>query len=48
MNPGLILMSKLAAMMLMVIVGFGAVKSRVIESNDSKTLSRLIVYILPD
>ena len=46
MNPGLILMSKLAAMMLMVIVGFGAVKSRVIESNDSKTLSRLIVYIL--
>jgi predicted permease len=33
-------------MMLMVIVGYGAVKSHVIESDDSKTLSRLIVYIL--
>ena len=46
MNPGLILMSKLAAMMLMVIVGYGAVKFHVVESDDSKTLSRLIVYIL--
>lgn len=46
MNAALILMSKLAAMMLMVIVGYGAVKSHVIESDDSKALSRLIVYIL--
>ena len=46
MNPGLILMSKLAAMMLMVIVGYGAVKFHVVESDDSKMLSRLIVYIL--
>ena len=46
MNTGLVLMSKLAAMMLMVIVGYGTVKFRVIESEDSKILSRLIVYIL--
>ena len=46
MNTGLVLMSKLAAMMLMVIVGYGAVKLHVIESEDSKILSRLIVYIL--
>lgn len=46
MNTGLILMSKLAAMMLMVIVGYGAVKLHVLESEDSKILSRLIVYIL--
>ena len=46
MNTGLVLMSKLAAMMLMVIVGYGAVKLHVIESEDSKIQSRLIVYIL--
>ena len=46
MQTGLVLMSKLAAMMLMVVVGYGAVKLRVVESGESKTLSRLIVYIL--
>lgn len=39
-------MSKLTAMMLMVVVGYGAVKLHVAESEDSKVLSRLIVYIL--
>ena len=46
MNTGLVLMSKLAAMMLMVVVGYGAVKFHVTESEDSRILSRLIVYIL--
>ena len=46
MNTGLVLMSKLLAMMLMVIVGYGAVKFHVVVNEDSKTLSRLIVYIL--
>ena len=46
MNTGFILMNKLLAMLLMVVVGYGAVKFRVVVSDDSKTLSRLIVYIL--
>ena len=46
MNTGFILMNKLLAMLLMVVVGYGAVKLRVVDSDDSKTLSRLIVYIL--
>ena len=46
MNTGLILMSKLMAMMVMVIVGYAAVKLHVVESKDSVTLSRLTVYIL--
>ncbi len=46
MHTSLILMSKLAAMMLMVIVGYCAVKLRVFESTDSRVLSKLIVYIL--
>ena len=46
MNTGLVLMSKLLAMMLMVVVGYGAVKFHVVENKDSKTLSSLIVYIL--
>ena len=46
MNTSLILMSKLAAMLLMVIVGYGAVKLRAVESGDSRVLSKLIVYIL--
>ena len=46
METGLVLMSKLAGMLLMVVVGYGAVKLHVVESDDSKILSRLIVYIL--
>ena len=46
MQTSLVLMSKLAAMMVMVIVGYAAVKLRVIESSESVTLSKLIVYIL--
>ena len=46
MNTGFILMNKLLAMLLMVVVGYGAVKLRVVDSDGSKTLSRLIVYIL--
>ena len=46
MNTGLVLMSKLMAMMLMVVVGYAAVKLRVLEEKDSITLSRLTVYIL--
>ena len=46
MSTGLVLMSKLMAMMVMVAVGYAAVKLRVVESRDSRTLSRLIVYIL--
>ena len=46
MNTSLVLMSKLAAMLLMVAVGYLSVKFHVIESKDSVTLSRLTVYIL--
>ena len=46
MNTGLVLMSKLMAMMVMVAVGYAAVKLHVVESRDSRTLSRLTVYIL--
>ena len=46
MNTGLILMSKLMAMMVMVVTGYAAVRFRVVETKDSVTLSRLIVYIL--
>lgn len=46
MNTGLILMSKLMAMMVMVVVGYAAVRFRVVQTKDSVTLSRLIVYIL--
>ena len=46
MNTGLVLMSKLMAMMVMVAVGYAAVKLHVVESGDSRTLSRLTVYIL--
>lgn len=46
MNIGLLLMNKLLGMLLMVVVGYGAVKCRVVDSDDSKTLSSLIVYIL--
>lgn len=46
MNTGFLLMNKLLAMLLMVVVGYGAVKCRVVDSDDSKTLSSLIVYIL--
>ena len=46
MSTGLVLMSKLMAMMVMVAVGYAAVKLHVVESRDSRTLSRLTVYIL--
>ena len=46
MSTGLVLMSKLMAMMVMVAVGYAAVKLHVVESGDSRTLSRLTVYIL--
>lgn len=46
MDTGLLLMGKLAAMMLMVVVGYASVKFHVTESGDSRVLSRLIVYIL--
>lgn len=46
MNASLVLMSKLAAMLLMVVVGYLSVRFRVVESRDSVTLSRLTVYIL--
>ena len=46
MSMGLVLMSKLMAMMVMVVVGYAAVKLHVVESKDSLTLSRLTVYIL--
>ena len=46
MSTGLVLMSKLMAMMVMVAVGYAAVKLHVVESSDSRTLSRLTVYIL--
>ena len=46
MNTGLILMSKLMAMMVMVIVGYAAVKLHVVDTKDSYALSRLTVYIL--
>ena len=46
MNTGLILMSKLMAMTVMVVTGYAAVRFRVVETKDSVTLSRLIVYIL--
>ena len=46
MSTSLVLMSKLAAMMLMVIVGYGAVKFHAVQSGDSRILSRLIVYIM--
>ena len=46
MSTGLVLMSKLMAMMVMVAVGYAAVKLHVVESLDSRTLSRLTVYIL--
>ncbi|MBO7422385.1 MAG: AEC family transporter, partial [Oscillospiraceae bacterium] len=39
-------MTKLAALMIMVIVGYAAVKFHVVESRESATISRLIVYIL--
>ena len=39
-------MIKLAALMIMVIVGYAAVKFHVVESKESATISRLIVYIL--
>ncbi|MBQ8092156.1 MAG: AEC family transporter [Clostridia bacterium] len=41
-----VLMSRLMSMMLMVIVGFAAVRLHVIESRESQTLSRLVIYIL--
>lgn len=41
-----VLMSRLASMMLMVIVGFVVVRLHVIKSSDSKVLSTLVVYIL--
>ncbi len=46
MSTGFVLMSKLMAMMVMVAVGYAAVKLHVVESRDSRTLSRLTVYIL--
>ncbi len=46
MSTGLVLMSKLMAMMVMVAVGYASVKLHVVESRDSRTLSRLTVYIL--
>ena len=46
MSMGLVLMSKLMAMMVMVVVGYAAVKLHVVEGKDSLTLSRLTVYIL--
>ncbi len=46
MSTGLVLMSKLMAMMVMVAVGYAAVKLHVVESRDSRILSRLTVYIL--
>ena len=46
MNTALLLMSKLAAMLTMVAVGWLAVRFRIIQSRDSAVLSRLTVYIL--
>ena len=46
MNTGLLLMSKLAAMLSMVAVGWLSVRFRIIQSRDSTVLSRLTVYIL--
>ena len=46
MNTALLLMSKLAAMLTMVAVGWLAVRFRVIQGRDSAVLSRLTVYIL--
>lgn len=45
MQTSLILMSKLAAMMVMVVVGWAVAKLRVIENRESVTLSKLIIYI---
>ncbi len=46
MNTALLLMSKLAAMLTMVAVGWLAVRFHVIQGRDSAVLSRLTVYIL--
>lgn len=46
MNTVLLLMSKLAAMLVMVAVGWLSVRFRIIETRDSAVLSRLTVYIL--
>ncbi|MBQ5788404.1 MAG: AEC family transporter [Oscillospiraceae bacterium] len=46
MNTALLLMSKLAAMLTMVAVGWLAVRFRIVQSRDSAVLSRLTVYIL--
>ncbi len=45
-SAAFVLMVKLAALMIMVIVGYAAVKFHVVESRESATISRLIVYIL--
>ena len=45
-SAAFVLMIKLAALMIMVIVGYAAVKFHVVESKESATISRLIVYIL--
>ena len=46
MQTSLVLMSKLLAMMIMVAVGYAAVKFHAVDSGESVTLSKLTVYIL--
>ena len=41
-----VLMSRLLSMMIIVAVGYAAVKLRVVDSASSKVLSRISVYIL--
>ena len=46
MSTELVLMSKLMAMMVMVVVGYASVRFHVVEYKDSVVLSRLTVYLL--
>ena len=46
MSTELVLMSKLMAMMVMVVVGYASVRFHVVEYKDSVVLSRLTVYPL--